>query len=369
MTLTRVDVSHFRNIKQASFNPSQQINFIVGENGAGKTSLLEAISTLTLGRSFRTRVVKSIASRGSPKFTLYSEFSSGQTTHKLGVEKTIDGNSLFKLDGEVLKSSAILANYLPTQVINADSFQLLTSSPSERRQFLDWLVFHVKHSFQEYWQKYNQCLKQRNVVLKSATIDRLQLEYWDAELARYAVLVDNERKIVLSDLSDTFSSHCKACHFLEGFSISLEYKRGWPAEHDDYLEYLKSSRERDIRQGFTGYGPHKSDIKVMYRGVKAADVFSRGQLKSLALALYATQMDCFLRGNQSVCRLLVDDLPAELDENNLSLAFQWLSTIDRCQIFMTAVELNDVMRSGAIKTINNNKMFHVKHGQITEQTM
>ena len=134
MTLKRLSIQNFRNLQSVDLVPSPQVNLFFGENGSGKTSLLEAIHCLTLGRSFRSHKHKPLIRHEDSAFTVFGRILSQGVEVPLGVHRQRDGQSSFKANGVQVSSIAELASYLPVQVINSDSFQLLEGSPKVRRQ-------------------------------------------------------------------------------------------------------------------------------------------------------------------------------------------------------------------------------------------
>src|SRR5690606_32386393 len=130
-------------------------------NGSGKTSLLEAINLLGLGRSFRTHRAKPIIRNGEERLVVFGEVELDRSA-RVGVEKTRHGETNIKVDGRVVLSAAELATQLPLVAINSDSFDLIGGSGKVRRQLLDWVTFHVEPSFLRIWRNAQHCLKQRN---------------------------------------------------------------------------------------------------------------------------------------------------------------------------------------------------------------
>src|SRR5688500_17831741 len=147
-TLTRLAISGLRNITEASLEPSPGFNLICGNNGSGKTSLLEAIYLLGMGRSFRSHLQKPLVAHEQTHATVFGQTLEGVT---IGVQRPVRGPQTIKIGGRPAEGLAHLTRNLPIQLINTDTFQLLEGSPRERRQFLDWGVFHVEHVFLQYW--------------------------------------------------------------------------------------------------------------------------------------------------------------------------------------------------------------------------
>lgn len=364
MPITRLVVGDFRNLTQADLRPGAKVSFIYGANGSGKTSLLEAISTLALGRSFRTRKFRNLIAYERPELQLFCEFSQQGLPQKLGALRRRDGTSFFKLNDCPVKSALELAVLMPCQFINSHSFSLLEGGPAERRHFLDWLVFHVKPEFRRWWAEYSRCLKQRNSLLRSDRMQPLDMKVWDQALATSGEQIDLLRKDTLGLLLDQTDGLMKEFGFVRDGALAMTYQPGWSRDQP-LIHQLEAHFQRDLHLGHTGLGPHKADIRFSFNQKPVAEVFSRGQLKSLIAALYVAQIRVFQRYNPRDCLLLVDDLPAELDLDNLSRLCGWLSQLEKVQIFITGIDLTSTLPHWPAHT--DKKLFHVKQGQINEQ--
>ena len=368
MPITRLVLGDFRNLQQVDLRPGAQVNFVAGANGSGKTSLLEAMSTLAVGRSFRTRKFKNVIAHERREMQLFCEFNQRGISQKLGAIRQRDGNSLFKLNEVPVTSATELAAVLPCQVINSHSFSLLEGGPGERRHFLDWLVFHVKPEFRQLWSEYSRGLKQRNSLLRFDRIpDPAELDIWNQTLAAVGERIDRLRKETLDALLPTARALIGNCGFIADGDFAMVYQPGWDTNHS-LLKQLERQLERDLSLGHTSLGPHKADIKFTFNKKPAAEIFSRGQLKSLIAALYVAQMKTYQQFNQLDCLLLIDDLPAELDENNQRRFCGWLAELSNVQIFITGIDLTTTLSFWpAAPDSQISKLFHVKQGQIHEQ--
>ncbi|MGH1472041.1 MAG: DNA replication/repair protein RecF [Cellvibrionaceae bacterium] len=376
MAVTRLNVSNLRNLADLSLSLNPSLNLIYGENGSGKTSLLEAVYMLGMGRSFRSARAKPVIHHQADQITLYGEVISGGfaeyeiETHKIGLQKTRKGETLIKVDGDNVLTAARLAEHLPVLSINANSFDLIEGPAKPRRQLLDWLAFHVEPSFLNTWKALQHCLKQRNSLLRRGRIDRLELRPWDAQLVELAAKIDEIRQETFEPF---LASVLSLKDLLPESDIALEYKPGWNREHS-YEEVLEQSLERDLHRGYTHYGPHRSDIKMTTSGHKAGDVLSRGQQKVLVCALILAQGMVYrdLTGKTSI--YLVDDLASELDETHRKSVGHWLSELD-VQILITGVEkapLLDMWPDYLSLDEQNQELshsvFHVKHGIIEKES-
>lgn len=364
MTLRRLSISNLRNLAHVDIEPDSQVNLFYGANGSGKTSILEAISLLALGRSFRSHKHKTLIRYDAPAFTVFGRVTNEAGEVPLGISRTQQGEASFKAGGDKVSSAADLALYLPTQVINADTFQLLEGGPQVRRQFMDWLVFHVEPSFYPLWKQAQQCLKHRNSLLRRDRIDPFELDAWDQELAGLSASIDTLRQVSLARYLPVLYEQLEGFACFEG--LTLTYFAGWDTQKP-YSEVLAHSRDRDMRLSTTHYGIHRGDIRIMLNGLAAADTLSRGQQKLLVCAMKVAQAkvyaDC--TGRQPV--FLVDDLPAELDDTNRQALVDWLHHMGN-QVFITGVEQSALVASWAQKPEIHPKVFHVEHGQVTAHT-
>jgi DNA replication and repair protein RecF len=363
MTLKRLFIQNLRNLEGVDIHPSSRVNLIFGENGSGKTSVLEAINLLALGRSFRSHKHKPLIRHQQTAFTVFGRVHTDDESEvPIGINRSLDGEAQFKANGVMVASAADLASYLPVQVINSDTFSLLEGSPKVRRQFIDWLVFHVEPQFFPTWKATQRCLKHRNSLLRRDRIDRFELATWDQELAALTEKIHEFRSACMLQFSESFSQLLGEFLTLDG--IRLSYYRGWDKERN-YAEVLTEGLERDQRLGYTHLGSHRADLKITVNGQDAAELLSRGQQKLLVCALKIAQGYVFnqITGRKSI--YLVDDLPAELDDKHRQLLVHWLDTM-QTQVFITGVEQETLLSSWRDKTDIVPKMFHVEQGRVRE---
>jgi DNA replication and repair protein RecF len=360
MSLNRLTIHHLRNLSAVDIQPSPDINLIFGANGSGKTSILEAVHVLSLGRSFRGLKFKALINEHQPSLTVFGRVANGSDTTPVGVSRSRSGDSSFKAHGQPLNSLAELAGILPLQVINADAFLLLEGSPSVRRQFLDWLVFHVEPTFFTTWKAAQRCLKQRNSILRRDRIDPAELLVWQRELVEVSERLAKLRLDTFTVFKEVFFELVHDFVVAEGLTLSLH--RGWDKDKP-YADVLADTLERDTRLGFTGSGVHRCDIRIRINGLAAADILSRGQQKLLVCAMKITQGVVFAKMTGRCCVYLVDDLPAELDTEHRQLLVDWLDRLNT-QVFITGVEQEALLQPWTDKTNREIKLFHVEQGQI-----
>jgi DNA replication and repair protein RecF len=366
MALTRLDISAVRNLDTVSLRGLASTNIVFGDNGSGKTSILESIYLLGMARTFRSGQIKSLISYDKDTCTVYGELSraDGLAPLSLGVSRERGGGLQARIASAAVRSTSELAESLPLQVINAESFNLLVGSPGYRRQFLDWGVFHVEHRFYTAWQRLQRALKQRNSLLRHGKISDRELLPWDNELGEVGELVDQHRQVYFDLLKPAFASLlARLSPALAG--LELHYRRGWDKKHS-LQDVLVASAESDRARGFTHAGPQRADLRVMMNGHNAADVLSRGQQKLVVCGLKLAQGQLLADTQQAACVYLVDDLPAELDASHCRLVAEVLAEL-RTQVFVTCVEKQEIADVWPGVPGKEMAMFHVEHGLVTPE--
>ena len=367
--IEHLEITNIRNLKPVSLEPSV-INLIYGDNGSGKTSLLEAIHLLSVARSFRSKQIKPVVQTGQNDCILFATLASaiGAAGKRLGLQRSKPGELVMKVDGEPVKTVSDLAIHLPVQVINSDTFQLLDGSPDDRRRFLDWGLFHVEPQFYEAWKKARKLLKQRNSLLRRGKIDAAQMATWNQGLADAAEALDALRDQYFNELAAEFNQLLPT--LLEIDELSMAYYRGWDKD-TPLLEVLETNFEKEAERGYTQSGPHRADIRLRYQGQYAADMLSRGQQKLVVCALKLAQGRVLARRNvgeaPKTSIYLVDDLPAELDQQHRQVFCQLLESLG-AQVFITCIEVDSMMKS-CWQRPEQVKMFHVEQGVIQEAAL
>ncbi len=361
MSLSRLSVTGVRNLQPVTLFPSPRINILYGDNGSGKTSLLEAIHLLGMARSFRSTRLIPVISHAQTACTVFGqvEVADGQSA-ALGIARDRSGEVRIRINGQGVKSAAELADALPLQLINPDSFRLLEGAPKLRRQFLDWGVFHVERRFLPAWQRLQQALRQRNSWLRHGTLDAASQAAWGRELTLASDEIDGYRRAYIQALRPVFERVLASLLDLEGFQLS--YYRGW--DKDRTLDQvLAASIERDRAMGHTQAGPQRADLRLRIAQHSAADTLSRGQQKLVVCALRIAQGHLVSEAKRGQCIYLVDDLPSELDEQHRRSLCRLLEQLN-CQVFITCVDSN-LLRDGW-RDDTPVSMFHVEQGGITQ---
>lgn len=361
MSISKLQIKQLRNIDAISFEPSAAINIISGENGSGKTSILEGINVLGLTRSFRTSKARHLVQTDKQSCVVFAEIDplAQGLKHALGVERPIEGEARIRYEGNDIDLSS-LAEMVPLQVINADTFLLLEGSPAVRRQFLDWGVFHADKAFIQLWRSFRRVLKQRNTLLKCGKINDQLRQVWDREFIAFSEQLTRLRNEYLALLKPEFDKVVK--QLLEDTEVELGFSCGWDKKRtlDDVLA---SNFERDLKQGFTNAGPQRADLRLKVDGHSAAERLSRGQKKLVVSALKLAQGALFQRMNSRPCIYLIDDLPSELDQTHGELFCKVLEQSAN-QCFITCVDADALSAFWHPQT--EIATFHIAAGNVVE---
>lgn len=357
MYLTQLEISHLRNIDGVSISPSPRINIIHGQNGSGKSSILESIYLLGLGRSFRTHQNRRIIQYGAESLSVFGviEGKDGLQT-KIGVEKSQKGFNRIKINGELAQGTADLIGALPLQLLTPDSYELINAGPKARRRFFDWGVFHVKHAFLEHWKRATRALNQRNSALRSKQ-SKAFIELWDKELISTSKELDILRKEFFEEFHPLFQSVMQRILGLS--DICIDYYPGWN-QQTALEDVLYNAYARDLELGFTQYGFHRADIRIKRGNIPVQDVLSRGQQKLLVYSLSLAQGILLKERLNKPCTYLIDDMLAELDKDKINLVAELLNSL-KSQVFLTGVNANEFQ---GVFQADDAEWFHVEQGAI-----
>jgi DNA replication and repair protein RecF len=360
MPLTRLEITDFRNLASVKVEPiATGFNIFYGLNGSGKTSMLEAIYYLSLGRSFRSTIIGRIIRNSADKFLIFAHGGANHDqTIPIGVERLLRGEMTIRIAGKDAHSAAELADLTPVQLINSHCYNLLDAGPVFRRKYLDWGVFYLNNDFLRVWRDCIQILKQRNAALRHHR-PKKELDSWTEELVLKAERMDCFRRDYIERLLPILTETLSGLVSLSGLNIS--YYPGWE-KSTPYRDILEAAFDKDRLLGHTQFGPHRADLKITINKIPAKDILSRGQQKLFVCAMILAQGALLNTGVNKKPIYLIDDLPAELDLVSRTNLIALLSK-QETQIFVTAVEfesLGDALSKVPLK------MFHVEHGKVTE---
>lgn len=356
--INRLNIRSIRNIGDTSLEPHVGLNLLSGENGSGKTSVLESFHALATGRSFRSSKLDLLVQHGADSALVFAELVSG---HKVGFTKALRSNPILNLNEQKERNWESVSLLLPTLVLDSNTFLLVDGGPKERRSFLDWGVFHVEPDFLVSWRAVKKCIANRNHLLKNSQSDYSHLAAWDEELSLSSDKVDHYRENYIARFNPVFAEVYARLSGERLNEVTIQYLRGWEASKP-LQQVLRESAETDRRYGSTQFGPHRAELTIRTGKHKAIDVLSRGQLKLLVMSLRIAQAQLMTSlSSNHYCTFLVDDLAAELDVQNRSAVLTYLAQ-SSSQVFITAVNESDI--ANCLESNASLGTFHVERGTI-----
>lgn len=374
MHVTRLDLRNLRRFSDVSLHPGRGLNLLTGDNGAGKTSVLEGLHLMAYGRSFRGRVRDGLIRSGSAALEVFvewdergvsasasgrevGELAPGYLRHRRAGLRHSGQDWTGRLDGGPVGHLGELCAALAVVSFDPGSHALISGGGEPRRRYLDWGLFHVEPDFLGVWRRYARALKQRNALLKARTRDG-QLDAWDTELADAGEPLTRYRQRYLEALQPHYAALIADLVPALGQG-DLLYQPGWRRDELSLADALLVTRDRDLVSGHTSVGPHRADWSLGFSALPGREALSRGQAKLTALAALLAQAEHYAasRGDWPVVAL--DDLASELDRHHQRRVLERLKA-SGAQVFVTGTELPAGLAGEAADLAR----FHVEHGGI-----
>lgn len=316
MILKTLRVQNFRIHSDFILEIGEKSTLISGANGSGKTSLLEAIYFALQGTSFRSSDKEILRNDGSSWFRIDLKDSKDSLRTIIFNNAVQKSKKQFLVDGN--KKSRLSANLrIPVVLFEPDDLQLLSGSPTRRRNFLDYFLSQIFPSFQLALTRYNKALKQRNNLLKRDNVSKDELFPWNLMLAEYGAEIISKRQ----DFLELLNLKIEEVYFeISGVKdeIKIDYL-GEKVSKNEILAILSENIEHDKILGYTNFGPHKHDIQFIFNKKPAQNVASRGENRSLVLALKFIETDILADLTSKRPIVLLDDVFSELDDDRQKL--------------------------------------------------
>ena len=353
--LSQLTANSIRNLGEFSLRPARKLNFFFGANASGKTSVLETVYLLSRVKSFRSKRINDVITRGEKKLQVFAKGLNKEKSFTVGVEKG-HGITRLKFDGEIIQTASEQAKKLPVFVLTPEHAALFTGTPKERRHWLDWSLFHVEQEYLQIWKSYHRALRHRNAILKTdRNIHSNEIEGWEILMAEEAGKIDSARQDYISDLNNVMNN-TRLSLVMDG-QAKIEYLNK-DYTNSGLINLLAENRQEDAKRGFTALGPHRADIAFAYDDFVVAKHLSRGQIKLFGAALVSSQIHK-LRQEGVNAMVLVDDLDAELDDAS-SEKLLGLLLSNETQTFVSSLVRQSWIPEGG----EDYSVFHVKHGKV-----
>ncbi len=336
--ITSLRVQHVRTHGDITVAISPKATLITGLNGSGKTSLVEALFIALQGSSFKGGDGEVLKRNESWYRIDVSYADKSRRIVKFDSKKT-SGRKQFTVDGKVQYRLPARFKY-PVVLFEPDDLRLLTGSPSRRRQFIDRFISQLDPHYDLALRRYDRALKQRNALLKQSRMHSDDIFAWNVSLSEYGALIIAKRQHFLDTLNEELNAtYERIAHTGDTVSISYSFLPRHSLQQK-LLADLDVNSERDRLLGYTSSGPHRHDVIFTFNDVPALTVVSRGETRSIILALKFLEMNITeaLTGKNPI--VLLDDVFSELDEERQRYLIQFTTNN---QVIITSATHGDVI--------------------------
>jgi DNA replication and repair protein RecF len=334
--LHTLELQNIRSYTNGLFQFSESVNIIVGPNASGKTNLLEAIHMLCTGSAFKSDDTLMV-NRDSDWARIDASIDDTTRTMKLQKQPL---KKIFVID-DLEKKRLVGKNLLPVVLFEPGHMLLLSSEPERRRSYIDGVLKQTEPFFNENLTKYKRALAQRNRLLKQDNISLEHMFVWDLQLCELAgSLVEYRQNYIAHVNSELTNRYRSVSGNNETLQLQYESKLAVESYADSLAKKLKDSFDLDRLRGYTGAGPHRDDIQILLDDNDARSNASRGETRSIVLALKIAELERITEKLERKPLLLLDDVFSELDgKRRRTLA----KTLQQYQTFITTTDADVVM--------------------------
>ncbi len=337
---------------------------IWGENGSGKTSLLEAVHILSYGKSFKTSRHKDLIKKDSASYIIRGLYGKSGATETIDTEYKIKGSQKTKLNGKKITNRKEQVRRNPAVILSSEEQEITKGGPAERRRFFDRVFSVVSTEYLDTLQTYVKILKQRNALLlkvRDGKVNNTEVSTWDERLTTTAISLCAQRKEMLEEFVGVLNY--LQSHYEEDVHVGMKYKPNLK-DSDKYLDILSKTRDADVSFGRTTRGPHKDDIEMYWRGAKTRIVGSQGEHKISLVFLKLAEVLFVKNKTGNFPILLLDDLFAKLDLGRSKKLVNLINRLEleadtSIQTIITTTDILNIEQSGILNTSKNVTNHHL----------
>lgn len=364
MRLNSLSILNYKNISEAELIFSPKINCFIGDNGMGKTNLLDAIYYLSFCKSHSNPIDSQNILHESEFFLLRGKYIVDDNEEDIYCGMKRKQKKQFKRNKKEYERISDHIGLLPLVLVSPDDSVLISEGSDERRKFVDGVISQNNKFYLQTLLQYNNALKQRNALLKSElNVDETLFELWEEQMLNYGTYIFEQRKIFIEEFVPLFQ---EIYHKISGGNeqVSLIYMS--QHENRDIRTAIASTRERDKILGYSTQGIHKDELEMLLDNFPIKRVGSQGQNKTYLISLKLAQFDFLKRAHNLSPILLLDDIFDKLDSKRVKEIIRLVSGDTFGQIFITDTNrehldelLSQLQQSATI--------FIVKDGKIMQQ--
>jgi len=380
LNVKKIRLINFRNLSDLAIDFDSSLNIFIGNNAQGKTNIIESIYTLMRGSSYRTADDRNLINWNQRKSYILGEVQLKEENYQINIllqsienseENNKDFKKTIKINKKYQNRSTLFKKFNPV-IFSPEDLQIIKSTPSLRRKFLDEVIINIYPPYYKYLKNYNRILFQRNTLLKKERIKpeiKKQLAIWDQKIIELGTLIILYRIKILKKLNQ------KAKIFHQMMSenqetIKLKYKSNILSDYADDENTirkvmqlkLEDAQEKDFQLKLTTVGPHRDDYYIMNNKVNLGIYGSQGQQRTAVLSLKLAALELFKEIENEYPPLLLDDVMSELDQERKIFLIKLIKE-KAVQTFITSIDLNNLNQ---IDLLKNSKIFRVKKGALEE---
>ena len=331
IVVKKIKLNNFRSHESYSLDCDKNTTLILGKNGCGKTSVLEAIYIAMRGKSFRA-VDREILKRETEFYRIELDYKSGEKVVVAYEEKNTKKTFLVQ-DKKTARLPA--KQKYPVVLFLPEDLHLVSSSPTRRREYFDRIIAQLDEKYSNSLSRYNKVLKQRNEALKSENVSEEALFSWNVLLSKYGVYIREAREKLVKKINERLEEVYHSIVDNED-SVGLEYKSyTGDVSESEYLRLLAMDFMRDKATGHTNFGVHKDDFEFIFNSSPADGSASRGEVRSMVLALKFIEAEMLFLQLQKRPVVLLDDVFSELDKTRQK---SLVKNFKDHQVILTSVE-------------------------------
>ena len=341
----RVSIRRVRNIDSLDFEPAPRLNVIAGDNGQGKTSLLEALYVVATTKSFRTERLAPIVQTGAEQGSVTASISESGALREQRAIVSPERRSVL-LDGKHPSALALYATKTPVVVFHPADLELVSGGATPRRTLLDRVALYVDPPSSLARSRYQRALRSRQKALEERGTAARELEAFETVMAEEGARLAVGRARAWAVVSERLGPALENVAAPEA-RVEARYVPGGPTDAATFAGRLVETRALDLRRGTATFGPQRDEIELLVDGRSARQCASQGQQRLITLALKFSELECVREARGAHPVLLLDDVSSELDAERMRAVASWLRASES-QIFITTTR-RDLFHDAGVK--------------------
>jgi len=361
MRLNSLSILNYKNIAEAELVFSPKINCFIGNNGMGKTNILDAIYYLSFCKSHSNSIDSQNIMHNAEYCLLQGKYQLGDSTEDIYCGMKLRQKKQFKRNKKEYERLSDHIGLLPLVLVSPDDSVLISEGSDERRKFVDGVISQYNKNYLNQLLQYNNALKQRNALLKIETpIDDSLIDIWEDQMALYGTYIYEQRKLFIYEFVPIFQSFYS---YISGGNETITLSYHSQHQEHDIKNRMNATRDRDRLLGYSTQGIHKDELEMQLDGYPIKRVGSQGQNKTYLISLKLAQFDFLKRTHNLSPLLLLDDIFDKLDSNRVKKIVELVSGETFGQIFITDTN-REHLDSILLQLGQESTIFNVENGRI-----